>query len=100
RSRDTHALRRRRRRVAEPGAAEREVLERKPQGLGIGELPFERVERRLQRGELVLVALELVEEVVLRAQRVQLLARELVALRVERNPERAELRAVVRTHTE
>ena len=80
--------------MAEPGAAEREVLEREPQGLGIGELPLERVERGLQRGELVLVELELVEEVVLRAQRVQLLARELVALRVERDAERGELRAV------
>ncbi len=74
------------RRVAEARAAEREVLEREPQRLGVRELPLERVERRLQRGELVVVELELVEEVVLRAERVELLAGELVALRVSGTP--------------
>ena len=69
-----------RRRVVEPGAAESEVLQRQPQRLRVGERPLEHVERRLQRRQLVVVELELVEEVVLGAERVQLLAGELVAL--------------------
>ena len=80
--------------MPEAGPAEREVLEREPERLGVGELPLEGVERRLERGELVLVELELVEEVVLGAEGVELLARELVALGVERDAERGQLRAV------
>ena len=75
-------------------AAEREVLQREPQRLGVGEAAFEEVEAGLQRGELLVVELELGQEVALRAQRVQLLAGELVALAVERHAERDELRAV------
>ena len=83
-----------RRRVVEPGAPEREVLQRQPQRLGVRERPLEHVERRLQRRQLVVVELELVQEVVLRAERVQLLAGELVALGVERDAERDQLGAV------
>ena len=67
-------------RLVEARPAEREVLQREPERLGVGELPLEQVERGLQRRELVVVELELGEEVVLGAQRVQLLARELVPL--------------------
>ena len=81
-----------RRREARP--AEREVLQREAQRLGVGELALEQVERGRQGGELVVVQLELVEEVVLGAQRVELLAGELVALGVERHAERDQLRAV------
>ena len=91
---DAHAFGRLRRRLGEPGASEREVLQREPERLRVRELPFEVVERGLERGELVVVEVEPVEEVVLRAERVQLLARELVALRLERNAERRELGAV------
>ena len=76
------------------GAAEREVLQRKPQRLGVGETTFEQEEAGLQRGQLLVVELELGQEVALRAQRVQLFAGELVALRVERHAECDELRAV------
>jgi hypothetical protein len=88
------AERRLRRRLVEAGAAEREVLEREPQRLGVGELPLEQVERGLERGELLVLELELGEEVLLRAERVELFARELVTLRLERNPERKQLGAV------
>ena len=77
-----------------PGRAEREVLQREAQRLGVRELALEVVERGLQRGELVVVELEPVEEVVLRAQRVELLARELVPLRVERHAQRGQLGAI------
>ena len=70
------------------------LLEREPQRLGVGELALEVVEGRLQRRELVVVELEAVEEVVLRAQGVELLARELVALRLQWHPERSELGTV------
>ena len=43
------------RRLREAGPAEREVLQREPQRLGVGELALEQVERRLQRRELVVV---------------------------------------------
>ena len=82
------------RRLVEAAAAEREVLEREPQRLRVGELALEQVERGQKRRELVVAELELREEVALRAQRVELLARELVALRRERDAERDQLRAV------
>ena len=91
---DADALGGRRRRVLEAGPAEREVLQREPQRLGVRELAVEVEERRLQRGELVVVEVEPVEEVVLRAQRVELLAGELVALRVERHAEPGQLGAI------
>src|SRR5439155_23678429 len=50
-------------------------------------------QRGLESGELVVVELQLVEEVVLRAQRVQLLAGELVALRLKRDAEGKQLGA-------
>ena len=89
-----HALGRLGRRLREPGAPEREVLEREPERLRVGELALEVVERGLERRELVVVELEPVEEVVLRAERVQLFAGELVALRLEGHAERGELGAI------
>ena len=80
--------------LGEAGTAEREVLEREPQRLGVGEAALEQVERRLQRRQLVLLQLQLRQEVALGAERVQLLAGELVALGVERDAERDQLRAV------
>jgi hypothetical protein len=69
-------------------------LEREPERLGVGELAFEQVEARLEGGELVVGQVQLGQEVALRAQGVELFARELVALRVERHPEGDQLRAV------
>ena len=74
-----------------PGRPKCEVLERQAQWLGVGELPLEVVERGLQRGELVVVQLEPVEEVVLRAKGVELLSGELVPLRVERHSQGGQL---------
>src|SRR4029079_19489508 len=76
------------------GSSEGEVLQCEPERLGVRELPLEGVEGRLQRRELVVVEIESVEEVVLGAKRVELLARELVALRLQWNAERRELRTV------
>ena len=42
-----------RRRLVEAGAAQREVLQREPQRLGVGELPLEQVEGGLERRQLV-----------------------------------------------
>ena len=79
------------RRLGEPRAPEREVLEREAERLRVGELALEVVEGRLQRSELLVVQLEAVEEVVLRAEGVELLARELVALGLQRDAEPREL---------
>src|SRR5262249_30240102 len=46
-----------RRQLAEAGAAEREVLERKPERLRVGELAVEQEERGLQRRKLVVAEL-------------------------------------------
>ena len=73
-------------------AAEREVLQREPERLGVGELALEQVEAGLERRELVVVELERRQEVALGAERVELLAGELVALRVERHAERRRAR--------
>ena len=81
-------------RFAEALATERKVLECQPQRLRVGELSFQQVQRGLERRELVVLQLELGEEVVLRTERVELLAGELVALRLERHTERKELGAV------
>ena len=89
-----HARGRLRRRVVEAGTPECEVLQRQAERLGVGERAFEHVERGLQRRQLVIVEPELVEEVVLRAKRVELLAGVLVALRVERDAQSDQLRAV------
>ena len=90
------ANRGRSRAVVEPSgrAAERQVLQREPQRLGVGEAPFEQVQARLQRRELVVVQLERGQEVALGSERVELLAGEFVALRVERHAEPHELRPV------
>ena len=72
-------------------AAEREVLEREPQRLGVREAALEQVEAGLERRELVVVEVERRQEVALGAEGVELLAGELVALRVERHAEPDEL---------
>src|SRR5439155_20712937 len=71
-----------------------EVLEREPERLRVRERVLEEIEGRLQRRELVVVEIEAVEEVLLRAERVELLPRELVALRGQRNAQGRELRAI------
>src|SRR4051794_463788 len=80
--------------LVEAGTSEREVLQREPEGLGVRELALEQVQRSLEGRELVVVQLELVQEIVLGAERVELLAGELVALRLQRYPERDQLRPV------
>ena len=81
-------------RLGEARPAEREVLEREPQRLGVRELAVEVEQRRLQRRELVVLEVEPIEEVVLGAKGVELLAGELVALGVERYAEPGQLGAV------
>ena len=80
--------------LVEARAAEGEILEGEAQGLGVGELALEAVERRLQRREFVLFEPELGQKVVLGAQGVELFAGELVSLRVEGDSEVDQLRAV------
>ena len=75
-------------------APEREILEGQAQRLGVGELPVEQVHGGRQRGQLGVVQLERRQEVVLLQQAVELLAREVVALRLERHAEREQLAAV------
>src|SRR6185437_5693912 len=58
----------------EAGPTEREVLQRQPQRLRVRELPLEEVEGGLERGELLVLELELGQEVLLGAERVELLA--------------------------
>ena len=77
--------------VGRRGSTEREVLERQPERLCIGELAFEQVEAGLKGGQLVVGQIERGQEVALGAQGVELLARELVALRLERDAEVAKL---------
>src|SRR5438270_575968 len=93
-SKSLGARKSRSRRVGEAGASEGEILEREAERLRVRELPLEEVEGGLERGELLVRELELREEVLLGAEGVQLLARELVALRLERHAEREEFRAV------
>ncbi len=80
--------------LCEAWPAEREVLEREPEGFRVRELPLQQVEAGLERRELVVGELEGREEVVLGAERVELLARKFVTLRLERDTKREELRAV------
>ena len=80
--------------LGETRAPEGEILQREPERLGVRELSLQVVESCLERGELVVVELEPVEEVVLGAERVELLARELVALGLERNAECGQLGAI------
>ena len=75
-------------------ASEREVLEREPQRLRVGEPPLQQVQAGLERGELVVVELERRQEVALGAKGVELLAGVLVALRVEWDAEAHELGTV------
>ena len=88
---DLDAQRGGRRSRGEARAAEREVLQREAQRLRVRELSLEHVEGGLERRELVVGKLERREEVLLRRQRVELLAGELIALRLERHSERQEL---------
>ena len=71
--------------------AEREVLQRQPQRLGVRELALEQVQARLERGQLGVVQVQRRQEVVLALQRVELLAGELVALRRDADAEREQL---------
>ena len=91
---DPYTLRRLGRRLREANPSEREILEGEAKGLGVRELALEVVESGLQGGELVVVENETLEEVVLRAERVQLLAREFVALGLQRNAECSQLGSV------
>ena len=61
------------------GAAEREVLQREPQRLGVGELAVEQVQAVGSAASSCVVEVERRQEVLLLAQRVELLAGELVA---------------------
>ena len=88
------ARRRLGRRVVEARTSECEVLQRQAEWLRVGEGAFEHVERGLERRQLVVVQAELVQEVILGAKGVELLAGELVTLRVERDAERDQLGAV------
>jgi hypothetical protein len=74
--------------------AEREILERKSKRLGVSEAAVEEMERRLERCKLVVLEIESGEEVLLGAQRVELLAGELVSLGMERDAERDQLASV------
>jgi hypothetical protein len=89
-----HAARRLGRRLAEARPSECEVLEREPQRLRVRELALEQVEGGLEGSEFLILELELGQEVLLRAECVQLLACELVALRLQRDAEREQLGAV------
>ena len=82
------------RRLVEAGPAEREVLQCQSQRLRVGELALEQIEAGLQRRELFVGQLERGQEVALGAEPVELLARELVALGVERDAERKQLGTV------
>ena len=83
-----------RRRLREARPPECEVLQRKPERLGVGELALEEIEAGLESGELVVGELERRQEVPLGAEVVELFARELVALGVERDSEAEELGAI------
>ena len=72
--------------VGEAGSAEREVLEREPERLRVRELALEQVEGGLQGGELLVGDLERRQEVLVGPERVELLAGELVALRLSGTP--------------
>jgi hypothetical protein len=73
-----------------------QLLEGEPQRLGVGELPVEQAERRLQGGELVVGERDGGEVEVLRPQRVVLLLGDTVGRPVDRelDAERLELGAV------
>ncbi len=81
-------------RLERAAAAEREVLQREAQRLGVRELALETEQRDLKRRELVVAQVEWGEEVLIREERVELLAGELVALRLERHSEPEQLAAV------
>ena len=91
---DANALRGVRASLREPRPTECEVLQCEPKRLGVGELPVQVEEGRLQRRQLVVLEVEPVEEVVLGAKGVELLTRELVALGVQRHAEPGQLGAV------
>ncbi len=91
---DLHPVRGAAGRPLEGGPSESEVLEREPERLGVREASLQQEERGLERRQLVVGELELTEEVALGAERVELLAREFVPLRVERHPQGEQLGAV------
>src|SRR6476469_979621 len=75
-------------------AAEREVLEGEAQRLGVGELAVEQMHRGRERGELGIRQVEAGQEVVLLQERIQLLAGEVVALRLQWHAESEQLAAI------
>ncbi len=77
-------------------AAEGQVLQRKAQRLGVGELPLEEVEAGLERGQLRLVEVDRREVVALRREGVEIALERVVAraLDGEREAHRLELAAV------
>ncbi len=80
--------------VRRVGAAEREVLEGQPQGLGIGELAIQQVHCGRERRQFGVAEVEARQEVVLLQERVELLAGEVVALRLQRHAQREQLAAI------
>jgi hypothetical protein len=78
------------------GPAPRDLLQRQPQRLGVGELAVEQRQRRLERGELGVGEGDGGEVEVLRSQRVVLLLGDAVdrALDGQRDSQRLQLRAV------
>ena len=85
---DAHGVRPR---VGGDVAAEREVLQREPQRLCVGELAVQHAQAVEQRGQLLVVEVDRRQEVLLLAQRVELLAGELVAARGDGHAKALEL---------
>ena len=75
-------------------AAQREVLQREAQRRCVGELALEQEQARVERGELAVGEVQRRQEVVLARERVELLAGELVAIRLDRHAQRQELGAI------
>ena len=75
-------------------AAQREVLQGETQRCGVGELALEQEQARVERGELAVGEVQRRQEVVLARERVELLAGELVAIRLDRHTQRQQLGAI------
>jgi hypothetical protein len=75
-------------------AAEREVLQGEPQRCGVGELALQQEQAGVECGELAVGQVQRRQEVVLTRQRVELLAGELVAIRLDRHAQRQQLSAI------
>ena len=75
-------------------AAERQVLQGEPQRCRVGELALQQEQAGVECGELAVGQVQRRQEVVLTRQRVELLAGELVAIRLDRHAQRQELGAI------